>query len=298
MDESIKNILDIFSQEHLREYPRDVLDLALERETELTPYLLRILEDVLADPEPHAESRWSYGPMFAMQLLAYFENYDAHETIVKTMSLPREVLDPIYGDMITEDFSRILYQTCGGDYDKIKELVLNKAADEYARGSAMKALVLGVQFGDLPRREAMDFFSGLFSGSESEDSSYFWDGAAMCVHDLYPEELMEVITDAYERELIWPGYIGLESFDEAILQEKNAFLEKKRHYLEMRFQDDFHGYMSWWACFDEGERYSPQIGEDRLKEDRPTVQSRKKAAKRKKAKRKQAKSNRKKNRRR
>jgi len=158
MDESIKNILDIFSQEHLREYPRDVLDLALERETELTPYLLRILEDVLADPEAHAESQWSYGPIFAMQLLAHFENHDAHETIDTVMSLPREVLDPIYGDMITEDFSRVLYQTCGGRNDKIKGLVLNSAADDYARGSAMKALVLGVQFGDLPRRETMDFF--------------------------------------------------------------------------------------------------------------------------------------------
>ena len=47
MDETIKDILDVFSQEHLREYPRDVLDLALEREVDLTPHLLGILEDLL-----------------------------------------------------------------------------------------------------------------------------------------------------------------------------------------------------------------------------------------------------------
>jgi hypothetical protein len=38
MDESIKNILEVFSLEHLSEYPRDVLDLALAREEELTPH--------------------------------------------------------------------------------------------------------------------------------------------------------------------------------------------------------------------------------------------------------------------
>ena len=298
MDESIKNILDVFNQEHLREYPRDVLDLALERQTELTPYLLRILEDVLADPEAHAESQWSYGPIFAMQLLAHFENHDAHETIVTVMSLPRKVLDPIYGDMITEDFSRVLYQTCGRRYDKIKGLVLNSAADDFARGSAMKALVLGVQFGDLPRRETMDFFEGLFGGSEAEDSSHFWDEAASCVHDLYPEELMEIITDAYDRELIWPGYMGIESFEEALSQDKNAFLQKRKTYLEMDFRNDFHGYMSWWVAFDESHADASEIGRNGFSDERPAIEPKKRGTKKKKAKRKQAKTSRKKNRRR
>jgi len=297
MDDSIRKILEVFSQEGLRKYPRDVLDLALERETELTPHLLKILEDLLADPEAHAKGELSYGPIFAMQLLAHFQNHHAHETIVRVMSMPEEVLDPIFGDMITEDFSRILYQTCAERFEKIKGLVLNKAADAYVRGSGMKALVLGVQFGDLPRQEAMDFFADLFGGSEAEDSSDFWDQAASCVYDLYPEELMGIITDAYERGLISSGYIGLESFEEALSQEKDAFLEKERSYLEMRFQDDFHEYMSWWACFDDGMHYSPQNGENMLREERSTVQSRKKNAKRKKARRREAKRSRKKNRR-
>jgi len=245
MDESIKNILDVFSQDHISEYPRDLLDLALEREEELIPHLLGILEDLLADPCPYADRQWPYGPIFAMQLLAHFENRDANETIVKVMSLPMEVLDPLCGEMITEDFARILYQTCGGRYDKIKELILNKAADKFARGSAMNALVLGVLFGDLPRQEAMDFFVGLFRGAEAGDSSYFWDQAASCIHDLYPEEQMEIITDAYEQGLIWPGFIGIESFEEALAQDKEAFLQERKNYLKIDFRDDFHGYLSW-----------------------------------------------------
>ena len=298
MDESIKNILDVFSQEQIREYPKEVLDLALEREVELTPYLLGILEELLADPGPHVDDQLSYGPIFAMQLLAHFENHDVHETVVKVMSLPREILDPVYGGMITEDFARVLYQTCGGGYDRINELILNRAADDYVRGSAMKALVLGVQFGDLSRREAMDFLAGLFGGSEAEGSSHFWDEAAICILDLYPEEKMDIITDAYERGLIWHGFIGIQAFEDALAQDKESFLQERKYYLEMDFPDDFHEYMSWWACFDESDADVSEIGRNGFSDERSTIELKKKGSKKNKAKRKQAKASRKKNRRR
>ncbi len=44
MDDSIGKILEVLNQEGLRKYPKDVLDLALERETELTPHLVELLE--------------------------------------------------------------------------------------------------------------------------------------------------------------------------------------------------------------------------------------------------------------
>jgi hypothetical protein len=210
------------------------------------------------------------------------------------MSLPDDILDPIFGDMITEDFPRILYQTCGGRYDRIKGLVLNHDANEYVRGAAMKALVMGVFLGDLSRPEAMDLFAGLFTGSEAEESSHFWDEAASCVCDLYPEELMDVITDAFERELIFPGFIGIESFELALAQDKEIYVQDKKAYYESEFHDDFHRYMSWWAAFDSK---ADRLGtwETQFGRERSGVEPKKKDEK-KKSKRKQAKASRKKNR--
>jgi len=294
MEETIKTVLDVFSEKELDGYPRQAIDLALEHEAEITPYLLRILEDLLADPEGHANDQWSYGPMFALQLLGHFKNRDAHASIVKVMSLSDEILDPIFGDMITEDFPRILYQTCGGRYDRIKDLVLNRNANEYVRGSAMKALAMGALFSELPREEVMDFFSGLFSGSEADDSSWFWSEAATCICDLYPEELMDIITDAYERELTFPGYIGIESFFDALAQDKETYLQEKKRYYESDFHDDFHRYMSWWAAFDK-KRGGFQSGETESGRGGYQARARKKD-KKKKARRKQAKASKKKNR--
>jgi hypothetical protein len=295
MTEAIEEILDVLNREDMSDYPRGTIDLALQNEKELTPHLTRILENLLNDPESFMESEGFFAHNFAMNLVAHFGRQEAHEVIVKIMALPGDVLDDLFGDMITEDFPRILYQTCGGRYERIKELVLNKKAYEYVRGSAMKALVFGVLLDDLPRSEALDFFRGLFTGSESEDSSHFWDAAASCVHRLYPEELMDTIRDAYERGLIWSGYIGLETFDRALSKDRSSFLENMKQDLMSEIRDDFHGYMSWWGCF--RENISPPLGrgiEDSVYRRSPDEGGRKR---KKRSKNKAAKASRRKNRR-
>ena len=144
MNENVQDILDIFSRDNIEEYPRETIDKAFQYGKELTPYLMGILEDVLADHKMFMKRERFFGHIFAMNLLAHFGNRSAHKIILKIMALPRDVVDHLFGDMITEDFPRILYQTCGGRYEKIKELVLNKKADEFVRASAMQALVFGV----------------------------------------------------------------------------------------------------------------------------------------------------------
>jgi len=270
MTDAVQEILDVLNRENMREYPRETIERALQNEKELAPHLLGILENLLHDPEGFMKREGFFAHNFAMNLLAHFGNQETHEVIVKIMALPREVLDDLFGDMITEDFPRILYQTCGGRYEGIKDLVLNKKADEYVRGSAMKALVFGVLLGDLPRLEILDFFRGLFTGSESEDPSHFWDAAASCVCKLYPEELMDTIRGAYERGLIWPGYIGMKTFDRALSEDQSSFLANKKQSLKSEIRGDFHGYMSWWACFHENTSPSLRRGiEDSLYRQSP-----------------------------
>ncbi len=293
-DQEIQQILEQLNRDNIKAYPKAVLDMALQYEEALTPHLIGILKGVLTDHTNIVNRERYFGHVFAINLLSHFENQDAHETIAKLMLLPRDVVDPLFEDMITEDFPRILYQTCGGNYESIKDLALNKKADEFVRGSALKSLVWGVLFGDLPRLEAMDFLGKLFTGSEAEDSSLFWDEAASCICDLYPEELMDTIRDAYERGLIWPGYIDMESFDRALSEDRDIFLQQARQDLGRSIREDFHGYMSWWACFDGGIQPSlrPAI------EDTDYKVSRTDEKRKKKTKRRTAKASRKKNRKR
>lgn len=82
--------------------------------------------------------------------------------------------------------------------------------------------------------------------------------------------------------MIGPGFIGRESFEDALSQEKNVSLEKEKHYLEMRFIDDFHGYMSWWVAFDENRANTSEIGGNGLRDKESKIESKKRGRKKRK----------------
>ena len=134
--------------------------------------------------------------------------------------------------------------------EQIKGLVLNEAAYVYCRSSALRALNFGVVGGIVSREEILEFYSSLFSGEEAEPDSDFWSFVATAVYEIYPEELMAVIKQAYQNDLIWSGYIGLDSFERALKRGKEQTLAETRADMERSSLEDVHEHMSWWACFD------------------------------------------------
>jgi hypothetical protein len=153
------------------------------------------------------------------------------------------------------------------------------------------------------REEVISFFGTLFTGNETDEISDFWSLLANFVCDLYPEELMDTITKAYDDDLIASGMIRYEDFKKALKDGKEKCLERLKTDLERRSLDDIHDSMSWWACFnEESQFYSvpdtfnnnntfPTIF------DQPTPKFKKKKNMAKKKKRKQAKASKRKNRR-
>ena len=114
--------------------------------------------------------------------------------------------------------------------EQIKELVLNKEAYDFCRSSAFRALNFAVIGGIVSREEMLDFYGSLFTGDEAEPGSDFWSFVASAVYELYPEELMDVIKQAYQNDLIWSGYIGLDSFEQALKQGKEQTLAESGGY--------------------------------------------------------------------
>ena len=236
-----------------RKYKRAEIDEALNRREEIIPFLIDILKKVLEKPEDVLDEYNYMGHMYAILLLSHFKGKSAHEYILKLFSLPDETADDLFGDMITENLPNILLNTCGGCFDGIKELALNTNVYEYCRGSALKAMNFGVAEGSISREEVLSFYKAILENRESEPSSFFFDELASCVCDLYPEELMDIIRGCYEDDYINPGYIGLDSFEEALAVGKEECLENIKKEIKLRTLDDIHAVMSWWACFEENQ---------------------------------------------
>ena len=259
---------------------RELLYEAEELKSEITPHLLALLGDVLEDPENY------YGGdhmahAYAVVLLGHFSEPKAHRPIIDLFSLPEESLEELFGNMTTETLPAMLYRTCGGSLDQIKEMALNNDVYEYSRSSALEAMIYAVADGFVPREELMTFLGSLFTGKEAEPGSYFWSSVANCICDLYPEELMDLIRDAFERDLILESIIDLEWFEETINKGKDAALQDLKNRLNRRLPEDIFEYVSWWS-FHAGpnpsnpQGFSPELG---VKPDKKKKKNKKKMAK-------------------
>jgi hypothetical protein len=235
-------------------YRRQEVDDALALRQEITPPLIAILKEVLADPVRYAQDPSYFGHLYAVELLAHFREPRAHDVIVDLFSLPPEFPHDLFGDVVTEDLPAILLATCGGSVERIEELLLNQAADVYCRSSAARALASAVALNVVPRAQVIALFGSLFIGAGAEPDSDFWAFLTSAACDLYPEELMDVIRGAFDRDLVSEWIIDYALVEETLRRDPKQVLQRARDDFERYMPEDFHDRMSRWPCFQEEEQ--------------------------------------------
>ena len=209
------------------------------------------MEKVTVDPHPYLEDPNYVGPSYAIMLLGYFSEPEAHQPIIDFVSLPDNIPSDFLSDLITEDLGAILYKTCAGSFDQIKKLVLTKTADDYCRGAAMQAMTYAVAMGIISRDDALSFLGLLFTGTEADPDSSFWDLLSFNILNLHPQGMEDVIKWAIENELISPLAMDIDELEESLQSPIDNALKRIRAELERRSPDDFHDLMSWWTWFNE-----------------------------------------------
>ena len=281
-------------------YQREMVDAATARQDEIIPRLIEILQQVLADPEPYIENEDRMDHIYALMLLGHLRAEAAHGVIADLFSLSDEILDDLYGDIVTGDLSAILANTCGGSLERMRTMALDPQVGEYARLSALEGMVYAVADDLTLRDEVVKLFGTLFTGREAAEESGFWGLLANTVCELYPEENMPVIEKAYEDGLISSGMVDYKDFEQALKEGREATLEKLQAKRKAYALDDLHASMEWWACFEGGEDlFTPAGPTDLFLSDTyaPAMTKPKKQDKAKKKKLKQAKASKRKNRR-
>jgi hypothetical protein len=108
-------------------YRREEMEEALTLREEITPFLLRILENIISDPIRYTEDN-HYAETYAVALLAHFREKQAHIPIIRAFSIPDKQRDFIWGDMLTETLPALLCRTAGGDYSHIIEIIRDREA--------------------------------------------------------------------------------------------------------------------------------------------------------------------------
>ncbi len=277
----IREILDAF--ENIGAYKREEVQAAIELKEEITPFLIKTVESVASNPSEYAGSPSYFAHIYAIMLLGHFKEPRSHEAIVKLAGLPDDMAEKLLGDMITEDLRVILYGTCGGSLELIKSLALKEDANVYSRGAALDAMVFAVAEGMVSREEVLSFFSAMLDRlQETESVSEVWSQLADAACDLYPEELIDKLKDAYDKGRIDSWTVSYEDMEEALQGGEEACLEKVKKRLEARSFDDLHERMEWWACFNpnrEDAAHGADLGSPHKKKSKKADKGKRKMAK-------------------
>jgi hypothetical protein len=171
--------------------------------------------------------------------------------VVRFALLPEEIQYSLCGDFITESLGQVLASVCGGDLAGIQSLIENEDTDEWVRGAALSGLVTLVAAGQTSRDEIVSYFAGLFRAKLVRQTSHVWDTLVSYSSDLYPEELLDDIKQAYDEGLVNPGFIGLADVKRDLALGKDRVLARLADDSHRRLVSDIVAEMGWWACFRE-----------------------------------------------
>ena len=245
-------------------FERKAVEAAIARKEEVTPELLRTLEEI-ADPEGAsrrvAENDY-IGHLYAFYLLAQFRETRAHPLILKIGQLPSDLLDGLLGDFITEGFGNALASTCGGDISGIQSLIENPAADQWARGAALGSLATLVAAGIKSREEIAGYLGELFRGKLTDTNDIVWSDLVVYATDLCATELLGDIEQAYAKGLVDSGIIRQSDVHQDLAKGLTWALKRLADDPHRKLIDDTIEEFGWWACFHRDEEHRARRMDD------------------------------------
>jgi hypothetical protein len=249
MSENVQQII-----EELKYYdgtfPRQALEQAIAHRERIIPELLRVLEYTIEHVDELLEDNAYMAHIYAMFLLAQFHEKRAYPLIVEFFSIPGEIAMDLTGDMVTEDLGRILASVSGGDTGPMKRLIEDKSVNEFVRSAALGGLVTLVASGELSRDEVIEYFLRLYKEKlERNPHDFIWDNLVARSCDLYPEELLDEVQQAFNDRLIDEFFIDYRSVEQALDRGKEKTIErlvKNERYSPI---DDTIKEMEGWAAF-------------------------------------------------
>lgn len=263
-------------------FPEKQIRQIISKKEEFIPELIEILKSARDDYSEILEKPNYFLHIYAVYLLAQFNEEQSFSLIMDLISLPDEIVFKIFGDVITEDLHRILASVCKGNIEPVKELLENENINDYVRVAAIKTFpVLWVE-GVISKNEIIEYYRSLFKGKLKRECSIVWGSLVSNCCEICPDELYREIKEAYSDNLIETFYISLEDVEKNFnIEDDERILNlKKRGYEYIR---DTIKDLKYWPCFRQNIKSKPQH----------EVHIQKKAADKKKKKRKQIKASRK-----
>lgn len=241
-------------------FPAAAVTEAIRRRDEVVPRLMAMLREVLDDPEARCEDRDNVGHILAAVLLCHLREEQAHEPLIALFSLDPDLLDGLWGDMVTETLPGLLLGTCGGSTGRIQALAANDSVFLFTRWAAFEALAMAVVAGIADRDETLAFVAAQLRSAIDRDDYELGDIAACTLYELWPGGHIELLREAFEAEVCDPGTVSWRSIEASKAAGLERAMERLQRRLDRALPGDPHNYVSWMPCFRPVRKRRPKPG--------------------------------------
>jgi hypothetical protein len=184
---------------------------------------------------------------YATYLLAKWRETRACPAFSRWLSLPGEGAHDIGGDTVAQDGKRFLASVCDGNLEPIKQLVLNREANEHCRGQAVEALALLAIWGEVPRPPIEEYFLWLAREGLERECNFVWTSLCSACLDLEAVGVFPELRRAYDDGLIEADCISREEVDEVEAGPRGKWIERQRE-RHPPIADVAEATL-WWGCF-------------------------------------------------
>jgi hypothetical protein len=152
-------------------------------------------------------------PLFAMQLLAYWQVPAAHGPLADLLRSSPDVLDRILGDVLTEGYDRFLSATARAPFSELRAIVEDPEISEFARACALRALGNVARNGSWAHDEFIGWMRQLGSKLVVERPPCFLHDAFVCdVADFGIPALQVEAETLFDEDLVDPVVISRSEF--------------------------------------------------------------------------------------
>jgi hypothetical protein len=152
-------------------------------------------------------------PLFAMQLLAYWQVPAAHGPLADLLRSSPDVLDRILGDVLTEGYDRFLSATARAPFSELRAIVEDPEISEFARACALRALGNVARNGSWAHDEFIGWMRQLGSKLVVERPPCFLHDAFVCDVADFGIRALQVETETlFDEDLVDPVVISRSEF--------------------------------------------------------------------------------------
>ncbi len=183
------------------------------------------------------------------------------------MSLPDDGPFDLYGDALTEDFSRVLAALSDDSLEVLDELIADRSLNEYVRWEAAQTYLYLVRDRRLTRDAAVQRLRQNLRDAISQRDSHMATGLVAELVSYAPVEAQDEIETAFRQELVDLTIVGPDTVEESIA-EGEMWFQRELSSCRPTGIDDTVEELDRWAAFEEhgdpsqGSGFSPSFDED------------------------------------